>query len=106
MSVEYTIIQPAAEPVRGTLDWPESPGYDRIAGFVRPVLSDDWEHVHVLFGGVCTDMFVSATGALSTRTRPMLPVNAAATIIYRAAWMLQHPDTSPDSLPAIHGTAV
>jgi hypothetical protein len=59
------------------------------------------EHVSVLFKGAPADMFVDETGVLKG-----LPRNEAATAIYRANWLKQHPEQDPEALPHIAGTAV
>ena len=59
------------------------------------------EHVAVLYQDRPADMFVDEIGAIKS-----LPRNEAATAIYRANWLKQHPRTDPESLDAIYGPAV
>lgn len=72
-----------------------------LDALLRPLLADDFEHVTVLWRGRRADMFVGENS-----TRPDVPVNNAATSIYRAATLARAPDTDPESLPRIHGVAV
>lgn len=60
-----------------------------------------WEHVTVLFEGRRADMFVDECGVLDD-----LPRNDAATAIYRANWLIQHPNADPETLPYIAGVAI
>jgi hypothetical protein len=59
------------------------------------------EHVAVLFNGKRAHMFVDEMGH-----HEGLPRNDAATAIYRANWLAQHPDCDPETLPWIAGDAV
>lgn len=60
-----------------------------------------FEHVSVLFNDKLADMFVDETGV-----NDGLPRNDAATAIYRAAFLRNHPEAEPESLPHIAGIAV
>lgn len=87
--------------------WPREPGYDRLRALIEPLLGDrSLEHVSVLAdfkGGTdyaAADMFVDETGALNG-----LPINDAATTIYRRYSVLTH-RADPDGLPAIYGVAI
>jgi hypothetical protein len=72
-----------------------------LDALLRPLLDgDDYEHVTVLWRGRRADMFV---GENSTDN---LPVNKAATSIYRAATLARSPGINAECLPRIHGTAV
>lgn len=65
-------------------------------------LGKDVEHVRVWHEGKYLDMFVDETGVLD-----QLPLNTAATAVYRANWMAHEPNPGPvDELPIIAGDAV
>lgn len=108
MRMAYEIYRPGvAVAESGEVDWPRDPGYSRIKALVGPLLNNEpLEHVGVLHEGDLRDMFVSEIGHLTLTTRGPLPINAAATIIYRRNWMSQYPLSDPDILPTIVGTAV
>ena len=109
MKTEYSIYRAGhASPERHEIDWPDDPGYDRIKTLVEPLLGagEPLEHVAVLYNGERHDMFVSEVGQLQLTTRGPLPINAAATAVYRCNWLTHHPDTNPDDLPNIAGVAV
>lgn len=97
-----------AEVERCEVDWPSAPGYDRIKALVEPLLGEKepLEHVAVLHEGKRRDMFVSEYGHVRLTTRPPLPINDVATKIYRNNWMTRFPETDPETLPDIAGTAV
>lgn len=60
------------------------------------------EHVRILGeDGKYTDMFVDENGLITG-----LPRNEKATEHYRRNWLKQHPDTPPERLSFIVGTAV
>lgn len=103
MKTAYTIYRVGhASGEYHEIDWPEEPGYDKIKALIEPLLDDNpLEHVTVLYDGERADMFVDEMGAMKP-----LPVNERATVIYRTNWLTQHPKADPDSLPAIHGTAI
>lgn len=102
MDTTFLIMRPGRETETQTADLPLEPGYDRLKQLIRPLLDGhDLEHVTVLYGDRRADMFVDEMGGCKG-----LPVNDAATAIYRAAAMRREPDTDPDSLPAIFGTAI
>lgn len=106
----YRVGEP--EPERHEIDWPRAPGYDAIRGLVEPLLDErgrgrePLEHITVLHEGWGRDMFVSEYGRVALTWREPLPVNEAATRIYRNNRLTQHPDTDPETLPTIAGTAV
>lgn len=109
MKTTYSIYRPGiAEPERGEIEWPEDPGYQRIKALVEPLLGDKerLEHVTVLHNDGPADMFVSEMGHMVLTYRVPLPINDAATAIYRAAWMRRHPGDDPHDLPTIAGVAV
>jgi hypothetical protein len=76
--------------------------YAALKKELQETLHCNWpEHVSVLFEGKPADMFVDENGHAKN-----LPRNEAATAIYRAYSLRQHPNTDPESLPFIAGTAV
>lgn len=101
MITDYTIMKTDGTTERRSIDWPEEPGFEKIAALVEPILGGDLEHVAVLHNEVRADMFVDDVGQLKG-----LPVNKRATDIYRLNWMRQHPGINADSLPSIVGTAI
>jgi hypothetical protein len=101
ISTTYTVYQPDGGSYKGAVMWPNEPGYICIRDLVEPILKADLEHVTVLYKDKRADMFVDDTGSLKR-----LPVNKAATAIYRAAYLRRHPKTDPETMPAIHGAAI
>lgn len=102
MDTTFIIMRPGREAEVHIVDLPLEPGYDRLDALIRPLLDGhDLEHVTVLYRDRRADMFVDEMGGCKA-----LPVNDAATAIYRAASMRRDPDVNPDSLPAIFGTAI
>ena len=110
MKTEYTIYRPgASEPESHTVELPAEPTYDQLSALVRPLLNGGWiERVRVLLNAndpeaepEYSDMFVDEDGHLKN-----LPRNDAATALYRANWLKQHPGTPPESLPVIVGVAI
>jgi hypothetical protein len=78
------------------------PRYAEIRAALRPILGAAYpEHVAVLHDGRRADMFVLEDGHGEG-----LPRNEAATAIYRAAWLRDHPADDPETLPWIAGLAV
>lgn len=109
LKTSYLIFRPGSEePEVAEVDWPREPGYHRIKALVEPLLGENepLEHVSVLYNERPTDMFVSEMGAIALATRGPLPVNRAATEIYRAWSMKRRPGDNPETLPHIAGTAV
>lgn len=109
MKTEYTIFKPGDSAVeRGEIDWPPEPGYKLIKALVESLLGDGepLEHVSVLHDGRRRDMFVSDLGHMHLTTRGPLPINDRATAIYRNNWMTRYPDSDPETLPTIAGTAI
>lgn len=102
-----TILRPGAEPELRTIELENAegrstPGLKALHQVLDPLLeTTDLEHVHVLYQGKPTDMFVDEIGVEKRLAR-----NEAATAIYRSFWLSTHPDDDPESLPAIYGTAV
>jgi hypothetical protein len=95
-----------------SVEWPREPTLPELKAVIVPLLNGaDMERVAVLADpsfSVGTretwrglDMFVDEIGALKG-----LPRNEAATVIYRRNWLLQHPETEPESLANICGPAV
>lgn len=108
MVTTYLVIDPAGTTTTRAVEWPEFIVTDAIKGLVEPLLGEGepLEHVSVRYNGKRRDMFVSELGAATLTTRGPLPVNVAATTIYRTAWMLRYPDSDPGDLPTIRGVAV
>lgn len=102
METKLFIYRPGQERETQVLDLPQFPGLVGLRQVLRPLLdSADLEQVSVLFEGRRADMFVDDESATKG-----LPLNEAATAIYRAWSLKRDPDTDPDSLPAIFGPAV
>lgn len=102
MDTTLLILRPGRETEVKVVDLPLQPGFDRIDALIRPLLDGhDMEHVTVLYDGRRADMFVDEMGGCIG-----LPVNDAATAIYRAATLRRAPLANPDALPAIFGPAV
>lgn len=108
MKTAYRIYRVGQPPEDGVIDWPSEPGFRQIAELVEPLLGENepLEHVSVLYQGERRDMFVCEHGHMELRHRHQLPINDAATAIYRNHWLTKHPETDPGSLPEIAGTAV
>lgn len=79
----YTVYQPSGEMQRGLVEWPEEPGYTKIAALIEPIVGGPIEHVTVLHNSKRADMFVDEMGHM--RTGGPKPLNEAATRIYYAA---------------------
>lgn len=102
MKTTYHVLRVGKQLETASADLPEQPGYDKLRKLITPLLDGaNLEHVAVLHDGKRTDMFVDDTGALKG-----LPLNPEATAIYRNNTMSQHPETDPESLPAIYGPAI
>lgn len=108
METKYQVIAVDGTITDGTVDWPEGPDYEMIRRLIEPLLGveEPLEHVTVLHNGGRRDMFVSEYGHMELTTRPPLPINRAATQIYRNNWITQYPGTDPESMPNIAGIAV
>lgn len=86
------------------VDLSAEPRYGEIRAAIRSLLvlgKAFPEHVTVLHEGTRADMFVHEDGHGEG-----LPRNEAATAIYRAAWLRDHPADDPETLPWIAGPAV
>ena len=83
-------------------DLPARPSLNQINKVLAPYFPNAYtEHVNVLRDGRHTDMFVDEDG--HTKRQPR---NEKATAIYRNNWLTQHPNTDPESMACIVGTAV
>jgi hypothetical protein len=93
--------RPVAREERSALMTPE-PDIKELHAVLDPLFfKRNWEHVTVLFEGRRADMFVDERGRLDD-----LPRNDAATAIYRAGWLARFPESNPEDLHWIAGTAV
>lgn len=102
MKTRYTVYRVGAEPVDAEVNWPAEPSYQEIKALIRALLDGaHMEHVSVLYEGKRADMFVDDEGM-----NKRLPRNEVPTRIYRGNWLAQHPGTEPESMSAIHGTAI
>lgn len=101
MKIPYSIIYTDNNIKVCEIDWPAEPGYDRIAQLLEPILRGPIEHVSVLHDHRPHDMFVHEEGRIIGLDR-----NERATKIYRAYSLSRQPDTEPEMLPHIAGTAV
>jgi hypothetical protein len=111
---DYTIFRADGSQERGSVEWPEDPGFDLIRGFVEPIVAGPLEHVTVLDPAKVEaeevdphldrrDLFIDEMGHVRETPKPR---NEAATRIYRANWLRAHPDCEPEELPFIAGDAV
>jgi hypothetical protein len=102
MKTELTIMRPGGSVDHLEVDLPQEPGFVALREVLTPLLDGgDLEHVTVLHWDRRADMFVDEVGKLKGLDR-----NEAATAIYRANWMEQHPEVDPQTLDAIYGPAV
>lgn len=99
--IPYILFLPDGTETRSEVDWPNDPGYGRIAHLIEPFVGGRVEHVSVLYEGERRDMFVHEEGALIPLAR-----NERATEIYRANWLSKNSSCPPESIPAIYGAAV
>ena len=97
----YTFIPPKGDEVKGEIEWPKNPGYEKIKELVEPYVGGWLEHVYVLNEGKQADMFVNENGHMLK-----LPFNLRATTLYRAASLKRWPGMDPKTLPIIVGPAV
>lgn len=103
MKTGYTIYRPDGTSEDCEVDWPEAPSCDQINALVAPIVGDSIEHVNVKHDGEHRDMFVDEMGHM--RKEPGVR-NEAATTIYRRAWLDLAPQTPPEDLSWIAGTAI
>ena len=103
MKTGYTIYRPDGTEEHCEVDWPEDVSLAQIKALVEPIVGAPMEHVTVFPDGDHRDMFVDEMGHM--RHEPAVR-NHKATDIYRARWLKTHPDTHPEDLPWIAGTAV
>jgi hypothetical protein len=112
METAYTVFYPDGRADRRTIDWPENPTLAQLKALIDPIVEGDLEHVAVIDpakvddaeidpGEDRRDLFVDELSVVRDKPR-----NDAATAIYRANWLRGNPDTDPQSLPWIGGTAV
>lgn len=102
MKTTFTVYRVGQEPLLQQVDLAEKPDFDELRAIIQPLLDGaHLERVRVLHNGEALDMFVDEEGMLRC-----LPVNPAASAIYRNNWLTKHPGTDPQTLPPIYGTAV
>ena len=102
METKLKIIQPNGEETEVTLDMAPRPALHDIQAALAPYFGGAYtERVNVLEDDGYTDMFVDEDGFAKGLER-----NEKATEIYRNNWLTQHPDTDPERLGFIVGTAV
>lgn len=98
---KYLVIHVDGTLEERSVDWPPEPSLMQFKQLIDPIVGGELEHVRVLFGGQATDMFVDESGIQKGVSR-----NEQATVIYRNNMLTREPDTDPESLPAVYGTAV
>jgi hypothetical protein len=104
MRTMMTIYHPNgdADVTQVTLEEVDGSVYASAKKLIQPHLGDGRiEHVTVLHAGRRHDMFVDEDFQSKD-----LPLNVAATAIYRNATLAREPDTDPETLPVIQGTAI
>lgn len=102
MQTAITIFRIGQAPESAEVDLPERPPFHTIRAAVLDFLDGaDPERVNVFHEGRYTDMFVDEDGI-----KKGLPVNEAATAIYRNNTLTHVPGTDPESLPFVYGPAV
>lgn len=102
MNTTYHIYHVDGTVTDHEIDWPRSPGYDKIKALLTPILNRaPLEHISVLHDGKARDMFVAEEGLLKNLRR-----NEKATAIYRNAWLTQYPKAEPEDLNFIVGPAI
>lgn len=111
-TTRFLVMRPGLPHESGAVEWPREPMLAQLRSTILPFLNGgDLEHVSVLADPTFVigtrgtwrplDMFVDENFALKG-----LPLNDAATVIYRRNWLLQHPGDDPESLDQICGPAV
>ena len=103
MQKDLTIIHADGTEEKVQLDMAPKPSLHDIQAVLVPYFDRAYtEHVNVLSEyGKYIDMFIDEDGMLKG-----LPRNEKATEIYRRNWLKQHPQTNPERLGFIVGTAV
>lgn len=101
MKTSILILRAGSAHEARDVDMAGDPGLAELRDVLEPILGGRPEHVTVLHGSRRSDMFVHEDGHGEG-----LPRNDAATAIYRAAWLRDHPADDPETLPWIAGPAV
>lgn len=103
MRTTLTILRPGAEPETVVVDLAPKPTLRDIQAALAPYFGLAYtERVAILSeDGKPTDMFVDEIGLMKG-----LPRNDKATEHYRRNWLSKHPNTPPEHLGFIVGTAV
>lgn len=101
MKTSLLILQSDGARDERIVDMKGDPGLAELRDVLEPILTGRPEHVTVLHEGRRADMFVHEDGHGKGLSR-----NEAATSIYRAAWLRDHPADAPETLPWIAGPAV
>jgi hypothetical protein len=108
MEFRALLMRPDEPNERRIVELPARPDYHELAAVLRPLLdTQTFEHVTVLSdfeGGLDfrpSDMFVDEMGHPKG-----LPLNGAATAIYRRNALLHQGVSDPESLPWIAGPAI
>lgn len=97
----FQVLRPGAPADSQTVMLPKEPGYKLLQAIFGGFVGGTIEHVSVLHEGKPADMFVEGDGRLKG-----FPRNHVATAIYRNNWLTRYPDTPPETLDWIAGTAV
>ena len=107
MQTTYRVLFPGPQVLHGAVDWPVIPARENVGALVRPYLNDEpYELVTVYVEGVIIDMAIAEMGHVRLTTRAPLPINVAATELYRDSYARLYPDEPRSSMPAIAGAAI
>lgn len=103
MQTTYTLYLSDGTTQQHTVELPDTPGFHDLSKIIRPLIGKgrDFERVNVFHEGRYTDMFVDDEGVIDG-----LPINHAATAIYRNNVLTHVPGSVAEDQPAIHGPAV
>lgn len=102
MKTVLQIIPPTGEIQTVEVDMAPKPSLHDLEAVLNPYFGRAYtEHVNVLTNNGYTDMFVDEDGFSKSLSR-----NERATEIYRRNWMESHPNTEPEKLNFIVGTAI
>lgn len=107
MQTQYQIIGTDSIARLCEVDWPREPSFEQMKALIEPLIQTPcystsyMEQVRVWHEGQYVSMFVDDMGALKK-----LPVNEAATLIYHANMLQEHPGADTSDWPKIHGPAV